>query len=694
MKKIALVINILFVFFAVAQAQEDFRQSAPKAGSAPKIEIGDYQQFDLENGLKVIVVENHKLPQVTYQVFVDVPPLREGEYAGAADMAGQLLKTGTKTKTKAEIDEAVDFLGASLSTSASGVVGRSLTRHKDKLLALMADVLFNPTFPEEEFQKLKTQTLSGLAAGKDDPNTIAANVAQVLRYGKDHPYGELTTEATVENITVDKCKEFYNIYFKPNISYLVIVGDVTLEAAKKDAEKYFSKWEQGLIAKPTLPKPDKPGEVKVDFVNKPGAVQSIINVTYPVELKMSDEKYLAALVTNTLFGGYFRSRLNNNLREDKGYTYGVGSTLSPDLEVGYFNAAGGVRNEVTDSALVEFLYEMRRLQEERVPEEELTLVKNVRTGTFARALEQPTTVANFALNTIRYNLPKDYYATYLERLNAVTAEDVMEMAKKYITPDNAHILVVGNKGEVAEKLVQFDTDSIIDYYDYYGRKVETSLTLMDADMTAANVIQQYIEAIGGREQLQAVKDLEIKMNTSVQGMTLETVLQQKAPNKMAMKVMMNGMAMQEQKYDGENAIAGQMGQNQKLEGEQLESMKQQAVMFPELNYIDSSYTLTLKGVENVEGTEAYEVEVVTTSGDKTTEYYAVDSGLKIRTVQVLGNGDQTATVINDIGDYKEVEGILFPHTLTVIGAAPIPLKNEVVSVQVNKGIDDSTFKLE
>lgn len=694
MKKIALVINILFVFFAVAQAQEDFRQSAPKAGPAPKIEIGEYKQFELENGLKVIVVENHKLPRVSYQIFVDVPPLKEGEYAGAADMAGQLLKTGTKSKSKAEIDEAVDFIGASLSTSASGVVGSSLTRHKDKILELMADVLFNPVFPQEEFDKLKTQTLSNLASSKDDPNAIAGNVAQVLRYGKDHPYGELTTEATVENITVEQCKTFYNTYFKPNISYLVIVGDTSPEEAKKDAEKYFSKWEKGEVADPELGQPGKPGEVKVDFVNKPGAVQSVINVTYPVELKVSDDNYLAALVTNTILGGYFRSRLNANLREDKGYTYGVGSTLSPSLEVGYFNAGGSVRNEVTDSAIVEFLYEMKRLQEEKVPQDELNLVKNYRTGALARALEQPTTIAQFALNTIRYNLPKDYYATYLERLNAVTPEDVMAIAKKYITPDNAHILVVGNKGEVAEKLKQFDTDGEIDYYDYYGRKVEVSATQMDADMTAAKVIDKYLEAIGGKEKLMAVKDLSMKMNTSVQGMSLETTMQQKAPNKFSMKVMMNGMAMQEQKYDGENGMAGQMGQTQKLEGEQLESMKRQATMFPELNYADTSYTLTLKGIENIDGTDAYEVELETSNGEKSTEFYAVDSGLKIRTVQVVEGGGQTATIINDIGDYKEVEGILFPHTLTVTGAAPIPLKNEVISIEVNKGIDDSVFKVE
>jgi predicted Zn-dependent peptidase len=695
MKKIAFIINFMFIALVVAQAQQqDFRKTPPEPGPAPKIEIGDYEQFELDNGLKVLVVENDKLPRVTYQVFVDAPPLKEDEYAGAVSMAGQLLKTGTTNKTKAEIDEAVDFIGASLSTSASGVFGSSLTKHKDKLLELMADVLFNPTFPEDEFEKLKTQTLSNLTSSKDDPNAISNMVAQVLRYGKDHPYGELTTEATVENITIDQCKAYYNTYFKPNISYLIVIGDITLEEAKKDAEQYFSEWAKAEVPEPEFEQPDKPGEAKVAFVNKPGAVQSVIKVTYPVELEVSDPHYLSALVTNTIFGGYFRSRLNSNLREDKGYTYGVSSTLSPDEEVGYFNAGGSVRNEVTDSAIVEFLYEMKRLQEEKVPEDELNLVKNYRTGALARALEQPTTIARFALNTIRYNLPNDHYSTYLERLNAVTADDVMAMAKRYITPDNAHILVVGNKGEVAEKLERFDADGEIDFYDYYGREVEQSKTDMDENMTAQDVIDAYIEALGGKETLMAVEDVSMTMQTNLQGMSMETIVQRKAPNKFAMKMVMNGSPMQEQKFDGEAGMASQMGQSQKLEGEALESMEQQAIMFPELQYAtDQSVKLTLNGIENIDGTDAYEVIVESPSG-KTTEYFAVDSGLKIRTVETVENAGQSATITTDIGEYKEVSGIMFPHKLTITGAAPIPLNNEVVSIEVNKGIADSVFEVE
>lgn len=694
MKKIILTIPILLLLLVAVQAQEDFRKSAPKPGPAPKVEMGKYEQFTLDNGLKVIVVENHKLPRVTYRLFVDVPPLLEGDKSGAADMAGQLLKTGTTTKTKAQIDEAVDFIGATLSTGSSGIIGASLTKHQDKLLEIMADVLYNPSFPQEEFDKLKRQTLSGLATNKDDPNAIAANVARVMRFGKAHPYGELTTENTVDQITIEDCRTFYNTYFKPNISYLVIVGDVQAAEAKKIATKYFGKWAKGEVARPTLPKPAQPEATKVAFVNKTGAVQSIINITYPVDINLRNPEFIKAFIANVVLGGYFGSRLSANIREDKGYTYGAGSSLIPDLEIGYFNASASVRNEVTDSAIVEFLYEMKRLQEEPIPAAELTLVKNERTGSFARQLEQPGTIAQFALNIARFGLPEDYYATYLEKLNSVTAEDIMAMAKKYITPDKATILVVGNKNDVAEKLTRFAANGKIDYYDYYGNKVETGSVAIPTDLTAQQVVDNYVKAIGGKEKLMQVQDVTMTMKTSLQGMSFESVMQQKATGKLALSVVMNGMTMQEQRFDGEKGMVAQMGQKQPVEGKDLEGLRRQAMLFSEMHYAKLGYQLSLKGIEQVEGKNAYQVEVKVSDTDIVTEFYDTETGLKIRTMTVVSGGGNTATVINDLSDYKEVNGILFPHTVVVTGAAPVPLKSEVTDIKINTGLDDSVFKVE
>lgn len=675
---------------------ESFRSKAPEAGPAPQIELGEYDEFTLANGLKVFVVENHKLPRISWRLFIDIPSFMENESVGYAQMAGALLATGTKNKTKAEIDEARDFIGASLSTNAGGLFAASLTKHKDALLNLVSDVLYNPAFPEEEFEKLKKQTLSGLAAGKDDPGTIAGNVSQVLRYGKDHPYGELQTEETVENITLDQCRKFYQKYFKPNISYLIIVGDITPDEAKRSAEKYFGKWQKGTVDKPSFETPERPGEAKVAFVNKTGAVQSTIRVTYPVDLKPGSADAIKARVMNTLFGGFFRSRLNDNLREDKAYTYGVSSTLSPNRLVGYLAAGGDVRNEVTDSAIVEFLYEMNRLREEPVSAEELSLVKSVITGQFARQLESPQTIANYALNIARYNLPQDYYKTYLEELNSVTAEDIMAMAKKYLTPDNAYILVVGNKGEVAEKLEKFDADGKIDFYDRYGNEIKAGGVALPEGMTAEGVIGKYLAALGGKDKLAAIQDVTTKMSANIQGQNLDVLIKQKTSGKYYMSINMSGMTVQEQKYDGTQGQESAMGQSQKIEGEQeLASMKRQSMPFPELFYKEWGYELALKGVDQIEGKNAIAVEISTPEGEKFTDFFDMETYLKIRSVSTTAQDSPggAVTIVNDSRDYREVEGVKMPFEMSVSGEMPFPLVMKVKEVNFNTGVADSEFEI-
>ena len=666
---------------------KDFRKSAPAPGEAPKIQLGSYEQFEMANGLKVIVVENNKLPRVTFSLSLEIDPFREMEYTGAAEMAGQLMGHGTASRTKAQIDEEVDFMGATLNTSFTGMYAASLKKHTDNLLKVMSDVLLNPSFPVDEFEKVKTQTISGLATNKDDPNAIAGNVASVLRYGKDHPYGEIVTEETVNNITLEKCKEYYNNYFKPNAAYLIIVGDIKPDAAKKLAEKYFGSWKKGAVPTSDFAKPTPPETTTIDFVNKSGAVQSVINVTYPVEFKTGSPDAIKASVMNTLLGGFFRSRLNGNLREDKGYTYGIRSSLSSDKEIGSFSASAGVRNEVTDSSIVEILHEFNRLRTETVPQVEMDLVKNYLSGSFARSLENPQTVARFALNTIRYNLPSDYYANYLANLSKVTAADIKAMAVKYIKPNNAHIVVVGNKGEVADKLKQFGK---VNFYNNYGEEVEDGPAIPEGT-TAQTVIDDYLNAIGGKAQLQMVKDITMKMGTEMQPgqkLNLELYIMD---GRFANIVSMAGMGvLSKQIYNEGKALAQQGGQNAPLDDKAIAELKESAVLFPELNYAKAGYQLALSGIENIDGTNAYVVNIETPSGKKLTHFFAVENSLKIREMEV--QGEQTIT--SDLKDYKEVGGVMFPHTNVLTGMAPIPLNMEVEVVKVNQGIDLSVFKTE
>ena len=671
--------------------KETFRHMAPTPSAAPVIKVKDAVNFTLENGLKVIVSQNTKLPVVSFQLFTDVPPIMEGEQAGAADIAGDLLSRGTTTKTKAEIDEAVDFIGGRLSTRSSGIFASSLKKHTETLMSIASDILLNPSFPREEFEKIKTQTLSGLAASKDDPNSIASNVANVLNYGKDHPYGEIVTEETVNKITLQSTKDYYKNYIKPNIGYLTIVGDITPEDAKVLAEKYFGAWGKGTVKQQELTMPTAPEKMQIDFVSKSGAVQSVINVTYPIDLKPGTDDVIKASVLNTLLGAYFGSRLNQNLREDKAYTYGARSRLSYDQHVGYFKASASVRNEVTQGAITEFLHELNRLRTEKVAEKELNSVKNYLTGTFAQSLEDGQTLARFARNIARYNLPADYYTTYLTKLNAVTADDIMAMAQKYLKPDNAHILIVGNKNEVVDSLSGFGE---INYYDIYGNELVIEESAAAANMTAEMVIDKYLAAIGGKETLMAVKDLSINMGAEMQGQVLEMMIVQKAPNKVMSKLTTQGMTIQESVFDGEKGTQGQMGQTAEMGPEDIARTKKQAVLFPEMHLAKMGSTTKFIGTENLDGKNVYVVEITDAEGTKMTNFFDATSFLKIREVNSLEANGQTMTITNDLMDYKEVDGILFPHTRSTTGMGPMPIKMIVSEIKVNSGVADSLFSVE
>jgi zinc protease len=705
MKKLIFAFSVIFFFTQCAkktietasnvqqnQVDKSWRKMAPAPAPARDIQLGAYSTFDLANGLKVIVVENHKLPKVSYQLSLNNEALIEGDKAGYTSFAGELINKGTKNRTKAQIDESIDFIGADLSTSASGIFASSLKKHGDKLLEIMTDVLYNPTFPKEEFEKVRKRTASNLASSKTNPEAIASNIRSIVNFGSNHPYGEVQTDETIKNITVDDCVKYYNTYFKPNNAYLVIVGDITPEEAKAQANKYFSKWEKGTIPSFNYNTPTPVKGAQVRFGNKDGAVQSVINISYPVDMKPgSADAIKASLMNSILGGGIFSGRLMQNLREKKAYTYGARSNISTDKLLGNFNAFASVRNEVTDSSVTEFLYEMNRIVKEPVSESDLKLAKSSTAGNFGRSLESPQTIANFALNTFRYNLPKDYYNNYLKNVDAVTVADIQAMASKYIRPENCNIVVVGNKDNVADKLKKFDADGELDFYDAFGKKIETNNVALSADITAQSVIEDYIEALGGSAKLKAVKTLQLAMKASMMGQEASFETYQMAPDKYASKMQMMGMVVQEQKYNGVKASVGQMGKNQILtEGSELAEIKKQAILFEQLRYNTTGYKMELKGIENVEGSNCYKLVVTDPMEKQTTEFYDVKSGLLMRTV----SASEKMTMTIDYKDYKAVDGIMIPHTSSISGVMPTALVMEATNVAINKEISPDTFKVE
>ena len=688
MKKIVYISLVLLLSHSLF-AQLD-RSKKPDPAPAPTIEIGAYESFTLKNGLRVFVVTNSKLPRVLFSLEIDIDPIYEGSKAGYTAIAGDLIGRGTTTYSKSELDAMVDYMGARLTTTSQGISASCLTKHTERTFELFADVLLNPSFPEAEFGKIKEQLKSGIKSGEDDPSTIASNVANAVTYGKLHPYGEVATVETVDSVSLEDCIKYYNTFFKPGAAYLVIVGDISLKKAKKLVTKYLDKWPASEVPTFQYETPTNPAQSYVAFVNRDASVQSIISVMNLVELKPGDPNAVKVAVANQILGGGSDGRLYLNLREDKGYTYGAYSSYGTDELIAKTSCEVSVRNEVTDSALVEILYEMGRMGKEPVSEEELQSTKNYLTGSFGRSLESPATIARFARNIEKYNLPKDYYQNYLINLNAVTIEDVREMGAKYYGTDRSTILVVGKYSDVAPGLKKFGK---MRFYDVYGNPTEEPTIDLPEGVTAESVIENYITAIGGREKLATIMDVTIEQKIEVQGSVLSLIQVFKSPNKSKQTMSMQGMELFSSIYDGKRVKAVQQGMPVPVGEDELKDYDLESRFVPEMFYGELGLQLILKGAKMMDKNKVFEVEVVKPSGSRSSYYFDMETGLKIAKTEIVPGPQGDLVQKTDYQNYTDHNGILFPDVI-IVPLGPQRLESKLVKIKFNAGVKDSLFKIE
>ena len=686
---------VLFLASLTMQAQID-RSVQPKPGPAPKVNIGKPTTFTLKNGLTVMIVENHKLPRVSATLTIDNPLIVEGEKAGVTSLVSALLGSGCTSISKDDFNEEVDYLGASLNFGSQSAFANSLSKYFPRIMELMADGALNPNFTKEDLEAERAKILENLKSEKKSVTAVAGRVQSVLAYGANHPYGEFITEETVNNVSLEDVKAFHNKYFKPNNAYLIIIGDVKTKDAKKLVKKLFKKWEEGTIVADKFDTTSNPTTTEINFINMDNAVQSEISVQNTVTLTMKDEDYFPVLIANNILGGGGDARLFNNLREDKKFTYGSYSSIGNNKKtISTFRATASVRNAVTDSAVVEILKEIKDISNNLVSDEELKSVKAKYVGRFVTGIERPSTIANYALNIITQDLPKDFYETYLERIEAVTKEDVLRAAKKYFLNDKLRIVVTGKGSEVVNALenMTFEGKKIpVKYFDQYGAPTEKPVFKKEipAGVTAQTVLDNYINAVGGKDKLMNVTTIVQEMEASMQGMNMITTLKQKSPNMMMTDVSVVGMgSVFKQSFDGEKGYMSQQGQKRDMPAEMLAEMKARKGLFPELNYDSSKVKLT--GIESVDGKDAY-VVVVTSDTGKTTNYYDVASGLKVKKSETAkGPGGQEVTQETTYGNYKEVDGIKFPHQM-IAPAAGQKIEFTTISMKVNAPLTKKDFE--
>lgn len=682
---------ILFLISVGASAQID-RSKQPKPGPAPKISIEKPNEFKLNNGLTVLVVENTKLPRVSYSLTLDNGPIKEGDKAGISSIFSDMIGNGTTTIAKDEFNEEIDFLGATLSFGASSGFASSLSKYADRIVELMADAAMNPLFTEEEFEKSKERLLESLKADAKSVDAMADRVGSALAFGKDHPYGEFETEETINNINFQDIVNYHKTYFVPNKAYMVVVGDVTLEMVKEQMNKYFNPWMKSLDFETYIT--TTAGNVQftqINFVDMPNAVQSNITLTSNVDLKMGDKDYHAVLIANKILGGGFESYLNMNLREEHGYTYGARSNVSASrFDAARFTASTAVRNAVTDSAVVETLKEIKRIKSEPVKAEAITNAKAKYVGDFVLALERPQTIASYALNIKLNNLPDDFYETYLSKINAVTSADVTRVANKYFTEDKARIIVVSKGSDVIENLEK--TGIPVRYFDTYANTIDKPVFSkpLPEGVTAQTVIQNYLTAIGGKEKAKDVKSIYTMADVTIEGMPFapKAELKMMAPNKQSMEMSIEGMGVvMKQKFDGTAGYREQQGMRMDLSEVEIAEQKADYPIFPELYYEAS--TLSLDGLTSIDGNDAYKVKV-TLNGKDSFRYYDAKTNLLVRVESTTEAQGQSFTSVTDYGTYTDVNGLQIPY-LQSIATGPQQITFKTTAVKLNEGVSDADF---
>lgn len=699
----------LLLFPALMNAQID-RTKPPAPAPAPTVQLGEHKSFELPNGLRVIVVENHKLPLVSVQARFDIAPMAQGDRAGFIDLMGELLEAGTRTRSKVQIDEQVDRIGATLSTSREGVYGSALKKHLPELMDLFADVVTEPSFPEEEVQKARKRSLSSVQQRKEDPAAIAEAVGAAVTFGRSHPYGEVVTEKTLGKVNRDQMVAYHAKFFRPEKGYLVFVGDITEKEAREIAKQRFAKWKpapkytvvnedgtqtiEGIGAVRFLDAPKGPqGPRRVVLVDRPGAAQSVIRVAFPINLHPKDTRALSAQVMNTILGGgVFNARLMQNLREDKGWTYGVYATLESDRFNGHFHTTANVRTAVTDSAIAETITEIERMRSSAVTAEELDLAKRYMAGSFGRSLEDPRTIARFALNTYLNELPKDHYATYLKRLEAVTAADVQAAAEAFLHPDNAVILVVGDAKKLRERLqpLSWATNPAVLELDHNGDYFVEQFEQVPG-LTADQVIERYLTAIGGREAIGRITDMRMEIETEMQGVPLSIVQWYGPDGLFRSETKSNGALIQEEVFDGERAARRGPQGEQELEDMDLGELIFNGHAVPELHYARTAERVILAGRIGVEGRPAHKLQVMLGSGGSVGDYYDAQSGLKVKRMEQKYLNERTYTITTEYADYEPAGGVSFPRTITQSGGPMGELVMKVKAITLNTGLKPAFF---
>ena len=684
-----IIIGLLHSGFSYSQID---RSQIPPSGPDPEIILGIPYEGELENGLKVIIVENNKLPRASFSLFIDSQRYSSKGKSGIGSLTSSLLGKGTKNISKEDFIEEVDFMGSTLNLNATGASGTSLSKYFPRLLELLSDGLLNPIFDQEEFTKERDRLLESIKENEKSVTAIASRVGNIVMYGKDHPYSEFTNEASINQIKFDDLEPFFKERFIPNNAYMVIVGDVDAEQTFNKIESLFKGWEKGKVLDEDISVKTSFDKTEIHFIDMPNAIQSEIRFQNLINMRKNSADYIPLLVANRILGGEPESRLESRIREDKGYAYYARSNFgSSKYASTVFNAFTSSRADVTDSSVIELLTEIDKIKKIKVDDIELRDIKSAYFGDFVRNSESPTTIAQYSVDIKVEELGGNYYKDFLRNVNEVTSEEILNVSNNYFKTNKGAIIIAGKGSELIDKLenlTYLGEKFKINYYDTEGNIVSKPNYNLDTNISAENIIENYLDAIGSKQELSKITSIEMRATSNIQGTVLEMYSIKNNQNQSKMEMSAMGMTIAKNvfnKYQGYNEVNGQRIPLSDIE---LEQAIINSALFSELNYDYS--TIELIGLSSVEDEEVYELKIT----ENKSAFYSKVSGLKLKEVETQEvNGN---LIINEtyFKDYQEIESILLPREINQVSPSiPIPggITFKVISINLNVETSDSDF---
>ncbi|MBS1904526.1 MAG: insulinase family protein [Bacteroidetes bacterium] len=685
------VAAVLMLGATLSYAQVD-RSQKPAPGPLPKSAVPPFKEFTLKNGLRVVIVEDHKQPLVYFRTLILSGNAQDGANNGAAAAVSALLEKGTKKMSADEIAKKLDFYGASLGAGSSvddiNVSIGCMKRDMDNVLSIYADVIKNPTFPADELEKYKSETLSGLKASRQSPVELGRKMGRLLTYGL-HPYGMFQTDSTVKALTVDAIKQWHQMHFCGSNAIIAVVGDITEKEIKPVLEKQFGDWNKGTYFPPSFPIVQPTKGTTISLVDRPGSAQSTVRLQH-LGLASSNPDYDRASLVMSIFAGNgvigFQNRLFQNIREKHGYTYTPGGSLTRSIDPGVMVAVAEVRNSVTDSALDQMLMEYKRLSTEPISESELNFAKGLIAGKFMMDLAEPQNTAGLVLSTLEYNLPKDYYSTYPERISKFTSAELMDVAKKVYPPEDLSIIVVGDASQVLPKLQRFGK---VDVYDLDLKpKKNVEVKMHSTNVTVDEVLEKLYQGLN-KPAYAALKNRKIEgtLSADIGGMTRKAKFEEidAAPKRVWKKIDFGAPIVIETRVDGEHVYGYAPGQGGEVDPETAHSELGGAVFNEELHLKDPGYELKVLGIQAVPAGDAYVLDVQKPGKYHEKWYIDVKTGYRTRLEQI--EGDNVST--QDFSDFRPVDGIPYAFKIAIHGGGDQTV--ELTSITHNVTVDDKMF---